>query len=140
MSESTYIKPLLGFDSWPSSTVNLVDLKDNAVPYLVQLGVINKANQGSYDFLERQLILNRLARYIDVEQPYLKLCMYYFSFLSFCQEAMRFDLFLLLITCLFDFPRPSPSVHIWCRLERQHWLCTFGSQGFFRYSQEKEQD
>ncbi|CAF1474480.1 unnamed protein product, partial [Rotaria sordida] len=62
------------FDNWSSDAVNLNDLKDSAVGYLVELGVIAKSNQGSYEICESHLILNRLARCIDTEKPYLKIC------------------------------------------------------------------
>jgi hypothetical protein len=66
-----------GFSHWSSNAINLNDLKDNIVPYLVQIGVISKFNQGSFEISECSLIANRLARYIDIEKPYLKICMYY---------------------------------------------------------------
>ena len=47
----------------------------------MKLGVIPKSKQGSFEICESDLILNRLARYIDIEKPYLKICMYHFTFL-----------------------------------------------------------
>ncbi|CAF1305788.1 unnamed protein product, partial [Didymodactylos carnosus] len=64
----------VGFDNWSSSVVNLNDLKNNIVSYLVQIGVISRFNQGSYEISECNLILNRLQRYVDIEKPYLKIC------------------------------------------------------------------
>lgn len=71
---TTYIS--LGFEHWPSDLVNINDLRDDAVAYLVGIGVISKSNEGSYDISECQLLLNRLSRYVDVQQPCLKICMY----------------------------------------------------------------
>ena len=65
---------VLGIDKWSSGLVNLSDLKDDAVGYLVKIGVIARSNQVSYEISESDLILNRLARYIDVEKPFLKIC------------------------------------------------------------------
>ncbi|CAF4154958.1 unnamed protein product, partial [Rotaria sordida] len=62
------------FNDWSSDIVNLSDLRNNVVSYLVQIGVIPRSNQGSYEISECNLILNRLVRYIDIEQPYLKIC------------------------------------------------------------------
>jgi len=72
---------LLRFDNWSSSVVNLNDLKNNIVSYLVQIGVISRFNQGSYEISECNLILNRLQRYVDIEKPYLKICTYYYNLL-----------------------------------------------------------
>jgi hypothetical protein len=72
---------LLRFDNWSSSVVNLNDLKNNIVSYLVQIGVISRFNQGSYEISECNLILYRLQRYIDIEKPYLKSCTYYCNLL-----------------------------------------------------------
>jgi hypothetical protein len=65
---------VLGFENWSSGLVSLSDLKDDAVGYLVKIGVIARFNQGSYEISESALILNRLARHVDVEKPYLKIC------------------------------------------------------------------
>jgi hypothetical protein len=78
--QSVYIIYFLGFSNWSLYTLNVADLKDNMVPHLVQLGAICESNQGSYNINECQLILNRLARYVDIEKPYMKICMYHLTF------------------------------------------------------------
>ncbi|CAF4077139.1 unnamed protein product [Rotaria magnacalcarata] len=52
---------------------HLNDLKDSSVGYLVQIDVISKFNQGSYEISECNPILYRLSSYIDIEKPYLKI-------------------------------------------------------------------
>lgn len=71
---TTYIS--LGFENWTSDLVNIDNLRDDAVGYLVDIGVISKSNEGSYDISECQLLLNRLSRHVDIHQPCLKICMY----------------------------------------------------------------
>ena len=71
------------------------------VPYLARIGVIPKTNQGSFHVLESDLLLNRLARYIDIEQPYLKICTYSFFSFSLQQDLSSSVLLLPLSTfCL----------------------------------------
>ena len=41
------------------------------------MGVIPKFNQGSFEFSECDLVLNRLERIVDIENPYMKICMYH---------------------------------------------------------------
>lgn len=65
-----------GFGNWSSGLVNINDLNDDATSYLISIGVISKSNQVLYSISESQLILNRLARHIDIKKPYLKICMY----------------------------------------------------------------
>lgn len=55
--------------------MNICDLKDDVVPYLAKMCVIPKFNQGSFEFSECNLILNRLTRFVDSENPYMKICM-----------------------------------------------------------------
>ncbi|CAF4613272.1 unnamed protein product [Rotaria socialis] len=69
---SSYMSKRL--NTWSTEIVNLNDLKDSSVGYLVQIGVISKFNQGSYEISECNIILNRLSSYIDIEKPYLKIC------------------------------------------------------------------
>lgn len=57
--------------------MSINELKDDCVNYLVDIGVVPKSNQGSYDISEYKLLLNRLSRHIDIEKPYIKICMYH---------------------------------------------------------------
>jgi hypothetical protein len=88
------------------------------VPYLVKIGVIPKSDQGSYEISECSLILNRLARYIDIEKPYHKICMYYWILSLFYKVIIRFEVIYLINFFVNEFSRSLTSIYIWCRLER----------------------
>jgi hypothetical protein len=59
---------------WPHHCVLINELQNSVVDYLVGIKVINKQHQYFYTITENQLLLNRLSRIIDIEEPNLKIC------------------------------------------------------------------
>ena len=58
----------------PNSSVLIIDLTDDMTEYLRHLNLIPRNRQLTVPLLERDIILNRLYHYVDVENVELKIC------------------------------------------------------------------
>jgi hypothetical protein len=65
---------ITGKKDWPNNCVPISQLQDSVIDYLISIKVINKQHRDLYIITEEELLLNRLSRIIDTEQPDLKIC------------------------------------------------------------------
>lgn len=59
---------------WSTDCVYIDQLQANVTDYLISIKVITKQQRDLYSISEKELLLNRLSRIIDTEQPNLKIC------------------------------------------------------------------
>jgi hypothetical protein len=59
---------------WPKHCVYLDHLQSSVMNYLNAIKVVSQPQQDLYSITERELLINRLSRIIDIEQPNLKIC------------------------------------------------------------------